>query len=154
MSSLWLVCDVSGSMLEGGKRFIVRTLVYQVAQFYQLGYAQNREIKIVAWNNQIKMIPWISGDEVPGEILDCSGSSNVDVLVQLCGEHVDDQFIVFSDGFWSESPQFALKECQIALNQGGICFVSVGFDANSKLKGQNVFKPEDFFSIAEGWLEK
>ena len=154
MSSLWLVCDVSGSMLEGGKRFIARTLVNQVAQFFRLGYAQDREIKIVAWNNQTRLIPWNLGDEVPVEILDCSGSSDVEVLVQLCVEHVDDRFIVFSDGFWSESPQFALKECQIALNQGGIRFVSVGFDANLRLKGQNCYKPEDFFLIVEGWLEK
>jgi hypothetical protein len=100
-------------MLEGGKRFVVRTLINQVEQYFRLGYAQSTEIKIVAWNNQTRLIPWISGDEVPGEILDCSGSSDVEVLIQLCGEHVDDDFIVFSDGFWSESSQDTLKKCNI-----------------------------------------
>ena len=154
MSALWLVCDVSGSMLEGGKRFVVRTLINQVEQYFRLGYAQSTEIKIVAWNNQTRLIPWILGDEIPGEILDCSGSSDVEVLIQLCCEHVDDDFIVFSDGFWSESSQDTLKKCNIALNEGNIRFVSIGFDANPHLKGESVFKAEDFFSIVEGWCEK
>ena len=39
MSSVWLVCDTSGSMIEGGKRLIMRGLVRQVEQFHRLGYA-------------------------------------------------------------------------------------------------------------------
>ena len=42
MSTLWLICDVSGSMLEAGKRLVVRGLVRQGEQYVRLGDAAER----------------------------------------------------------------------------------------------------------------
>ena len=49
MGAIWLVCDTSGSMIEGGKRLIVRGLVRQVEQFFRLGYGRTRKLQLVLW---------------------------------------------------------------------------------------------------------
>lgn len=44
---LHLVCDISGSMSEGGKPFILRTLATTVAQWVRQGYGK-AEIRLCA----------------------------------------------------------------------------------------------------------
>lgn len=46
MGTVWLVCDTSGSMVEGGKRLIMRGLVRQVEQFLRLGYGAKRDLRV------------------------------------------------------------------------------------------------------------
>ena len=85
MGTVWLVCDTSGSMVEGGKRLIMRGLVRQVEQFLRLGYGPKKDLKLVLWNDEATSPTWYPGDEVPGELLDCKGSADGDALVQLLG---------------------------------------------------------------------
>ncbi len=58
MGTVWLVCDTSGSMLEGGKRLIVRGLVRQVEQFLRLGYGPKKDLKLVLWNDEAASQTW------------------------------------------------------------------------------------------------
>ena len=42
--TLHLVCDISGSMGDGGKPFTMRTAVMAVAQWVRLGYVRGNQI--------------------------------------------------------------------------------------------------------------
>jgi hypothetical protein len=153
MSTLWLVCDVSGSMLEAGKRLIVRSLVREVEQYIRLGYGAKPELKLVAWNNDAKMLAWSPEDEVPVGLFDCTNSADGVVLAKLPGDQADDRFIVLTDGFWSGESRVAVKRWKEGLSLDGLRFIKVGADANPKLKGSDVFEAEDFFAAMDGWLD-
>jgi hypothetical protein len=152
MGALWLVCDVSGSMLEAGKRLVVRSLVREVEQYFRLGYAGKTDIKLVAWNQDAKVLPWSPGDEVPAGLLECRDSADGDALVQLLADQIDAKFMVFTDGFWSNESRGAIKRWKDEHGQSALRIVKVGADANPKLKGPEVFEAEEFFAALDGWL--
>lgn len=153
MNTLWLICDVSGSMLEAGKRFVVRGLVRQVEQYVRLGYAAETNLKLVAWNSEAVVIPWVPGDEVPPDILKCRGSVDGVALVQLLScLRRGDNFIFFTDGFWSEESRVAIKQWKAELDPNAIRVIKIGADANPKLTGTDVFPSEAFFAAMDGWL--
>jgi hypothetical protein len=154
MSRLWLVCDVSGSMLEAGKRLIVRSLVREVEQYIGLGYGATSDIRLVAWNNDAKSLPWSPQDEVPVDLFDCKNSADGEVLTRLLGSRADDRFIVLTDGFWSDESRVAIKQWKEGLTPDALRVIKVGADANPKLKGPDVFDAEDFFAAMDGWLDK
>lgn len=150
----WLVCDVSGSMLEAGKRFVIRTLVREVEQYFRLGYATEKDIKLLAWNNELEVLPWSPGDEVPTNLLQCCGSADIEALLTFFHNHPDDKFIVLSDGFWADDSQAALTRWKSQGNRDALRILKVGADANLRLKGSEVFKAEDLFAALDGWLGK
>jgi hypothetical protein len=154
MNTLWLVCDVSGSMLEAGKRFIVRSLVRQAEQYIRLGYGTRPDIKLVAWNNNARNLAWSPGDEVPVDLFDCRNSADGEVLAKVFGGRADDRFIILTDGFWSDESRIAVKRWKEGLGLDALRVIKVGADANSRLKGPNVFEAEDFFAAIDGWLGK
>jgi hypothetical protein len=154
MSTLWLVCDVSGSMLEAGKRLVVRSLVREVEQYIRLGYGTKPDIKLVAWNNDAKSLDWSSEDEIPVDLFDCKNSADGGLLVKLHGDQADNKFIVLTDGFWSDESRAAIKRWKEGLSLDALRVIKVGADANPKLKGPDVFEAEDFFTAMDGWLDK
>jgi hypothetical protein len=154
MSTLWLVCDVSGSMLEAGKRLIVRSLVREAEQFIRLGYGARPDIKLVAWNNDAKTLAWSPEDEVPVDLFDCKNSADGEVLAKLLRGRANDRFIVFTDGFWSGESRVAIKRWKEGLDPDALRVIKVGADANPHLKGPYVFDAEDFFAAMDGWLDR
>lgn len=154
MGAVWLVCDTSGSMVEGGKRLIMRGLVRQVEQFLRLGYGPKKDLKLVLWNDEAASQTWNPGDEVPRVLLECRGSADGSGLVRLLGAPTDDQFLILTDGFWPDETRDAIKRWKGEIAPDALRIVKVGADANPKLKGGDVFEVEDFFSAMEGWLDK
>lgn len=157
MSTLWLVCDVSGSMLEAGKRFVVRGLVREAEQYLRLGYGRlgyrtGPDIELVAWNNEVRSLAWSPGDEVPVGLFDCGNSADGEALAQLLGVQTDDKFIVLTDGFWLEESRAAIRRWKEGLAPDALRVIKVGADANPRLKGPEVFEAEDFFAAMDGWL--
>lgn len=152
MSILWLVCDTSGSMAEAGKRLIVRGLVREVEQYFRLGHAGKPDIRLVAWRRDATVLSWSPGDEVPIELFECRDSADGDALVRLLSDHGDDRFVVFTDGFWADESRGAIKRWMDAHDRGSLRILKVGTDANPRLKGPEVFEPEDFFAAVDGWL--
>ena len=69
---LHLVCDISGSMSEGGKPFILRTLATTVAQWVRQGYGQ-AEIHLCAWSSEAHIPNWSVKEDLPVEMLVCQG---------------------------------------------------------------------------------
>lgn len=153
MNTLWLICDVSGSMLEAGKRLVVRGLVRQVEQYVRFGYAAEIDLKLVAWHTDATVIPWAPGDEVPPHIFECGGSADGAAFVRLfSGPRSRDKFLLFTDGFWSEQSRVAIKQWKSERDPNDLRIITIGADANPKLKGPDVFESEGFFAAMDGWL--
>ncbi len=153
MNTLWLICDVSGSMLEAGKRLVVRGLVRQIEQYVRLGYAAETELKLVAWQNEAAVIPWAPGDEVPMQLLECKGSADGEALMRLFSSHVPgNRYMLFTDGFWTEKGRLAIKQWRSQLDPNALRVIKIGADANPKVKGSDVFESEAFFAAFDGWL--
>ncbi|PIY00884.1 MAG: hypothetical protein COZ23_05950 [Hydrogenophilales bacterium CG_4_10_14_3_um_filter_58_23] len=151
--TLYLVCDISGGMGDGGKPFIMRTAVMGVAQWVRFGYGC-AEIRLCAWACEARqLLDWRANKEYPVELLACSGTSNVKALVQLLGEKPDGKVLLFSDGFWSRDDVRTLKRWKECLPLDTLRIIKIGADANPQLKGPDVFAVEDFFAALDGWLE-
>lgn len=150
---LWLVCDVSGSMVEAGKRLIVCGLVREIEQFVRLEYGGDRDIELIAWSDEAARVEWSVNDEVPTALLECHGSSDARALVRFLEVSVDedDRVAVMTDGFWTEGSRTAIDRWR---EKGRLRFFTIGADANPRLKGADVFKVEDFFAAMNGWLDE
>lgn len=153
MSSVWLVCDTSGSMIEGGKRLIVRGLVRQVEQFLRLGYGPPKEVRLVLWAEQVNDHYWDPQDEIPGELFECTGSAKGKELVEFLGDSDGVKVLILTDGFWSDESRQAIEVWRSGLPKNTLRVLKVGADANPRLKGDYVFESEDFFSAMDRWLD-
>lgn len=149
---IWLVCDASGSMVEGGKRFIVRGLVREVEQYFRLGYAPRADLRLVAWQNHVVQLVWQPGDEVPAAQLECEGQADAGELTRLLGAAGGDRYLILSDGYWTDESRRELKRWRESLSGDALRIVKIGADANPKLTGPDVFESEDFFAAMDGWL--
>ena len=151
--ALWLVCDASGSMIEGGKRLILRGLLRQIEQYFRLGYAPRTQLKLVTWNDAAVDVPWQPGDEIPSEVLTCRGSAEASALIStLSASAVDDRYVIMTDGFWTDEARQELKRWRERRAEDTLRVIKIGADANPKLTGPDVFEAEDLFAALEGWL--
>ncbi len=150
---LHLVCDISGSMSDGGKPFIMRTLVTTVAQWALYGYG-HAEITLCAWGSEARRIPaWGTRCEFPVELLSCAGTANSSSLIQLLGNKPDGKVLLLTDGFWSRDDTKNLKRWKDCLPLDTLRIIKIGADANPQLKGIDVFSSEELFAALDGWLE-
>ncbi|CAL8479457.1 VWA domain-containing protein [Caballeronia sp. S22] len=145
-----LVCDISGSMSDSGKPFIMRTLVTTVAQWARLGYGQT-ELTLSTWGAEVREhTDWRAEHECPAALLACEGSSSADALTGLLEANRDDTFLLFTDGFWAQGVEKQLKQWKGCLPPGAFRIVKVGADANPRLKGEHVFAAEDLLAALDG----
>lgn len=151
--TLYLVCDISGSMGDSGKPFTMRTLVTTVAQYLFYGYA-SAEVALWAWGSEARRIPdWDAKSEFPFEILSCAGTSNSSSLIQSLGNKPDGKILIFTDGFWSRDDARALKRWKESLPSNALRIIKIGEDANPQLKGTDIFSSEELFAALDGWIE-
>jgi hypothetical protein len=154
MSDVRLVCDTSGSMLEGGKRLIVRGLVRQVEQYLRLGYGLRRDLQLVLWAEQVTAQVCDLREEVPEELFECAGPANGKALVELLGDSADAKVLILTDGFWSDESRHAIEVWRSGVPQDTLRVLKVGADANPQFTGDYVFESEDFFSAVDRWLDQ
>lgn len=151
MSTLWVVCDVSGSMSENAKCHISRTLVYQVWQLKQLGYLSNYDLKLVLWADDSRVVWETTNDELPVELLDCRGSARAEPLLELLGTSDRDRYMFFTDGYWPETTRKTLRTWRAQLPSTSVRVIRIGVDANPEFVGPGVFEAEDFFEAIDDW---
>jgi hypothetical protein len=149
---LYLICDVSGSMSEGGKNLITRGVARAVEQYVRLGYGR-ADLKLVAWSNEARVVEWRLGDEFPPELLVCERIAKADALINLIGNQTVGKILLITDGFWSQDDAKALKRWKESIQQDMLRVIKIGADANPHLKGPDVFAAEDLFIALDGWLE-
>lgn len=149
---LHLICDVSGSMSEGGKSLITRGVARAVEQYVRLGYGR-ADLKLVAWSNEARVVEWRLGDEFPPELLVCERIAKADALINLIGNQTVGKILLITDGFWSQDDAKALKRWKESIQLDMLRVIKIGADANPHLKGPDVFAAEDLFIALDGWLE-
>lgn len=152
-----LVCDISGSMSEGGKPFILRTLVMTVAQWVRKGYGQ-AEIRLFAWSSQAHHIQnWSIKDDFPVDMLACHGVTSGAALLQLLGDELSGKVLILTDGFWTRDIAKILSCWQEGLPSDTLRVIQVGADANPHLskglKNSKVFTAEEVLAVLDNWLQ-
>lgn len=150
--TLHLVCDVSGSMAENGKRFTLRTMVMAAAQ--HAGRASERvDVRLYAWASEARQVSeWQMGDEFPDGLLACGGASDWGSLVRLLGDKPDGKILMFTDGFWPREGAKLAKRWMEHIPPDTLRVIRIGADADTQIKGPRVFAAEDFLAAVDGWL--
>lgn len=150
--TLFLVCDTSGSMSEGGKPFITRTAVTTIAQWIHLA-GGGAQVRLCAWGSEAVFSDWTITDDYPEHMLVCGGTSSATALTRLLGDSPDGKVLLLTDGFWSSTETRHLKQWRAGLPHHSVRFIKTGSDANPQLKGPDAFLAEDLFAALDGWLE-
>lgn len=155
--TLHLVCDISGSMSEGGKPFILRTVVTTVAQWVRLEYG-HAAIKLCSWATEARHWPdWNIKNEFPAEMVICEGAANGGALAQLLGSEPDGKVLILTDGFWTRDDVKTLNRWQEGLPPDTLRIIQIGADANPHLskglKGAKVFTAEEVLAVLDNWLK-
>lgn len=149
--TLFLVCDTSGSMSEGGKPFITRTVVTTIAQLMHLA-GRKEQIRLCAWGTDAVFNDWTMTDDYPEHMLECRGTSSAIALTRLLGDSPDGKILLLTDGFWSSTEARHLKQWRARLPGDWVRIIKIGADANPRLKGLDVFLAEDLFAALDEWL--
>lgn len=149
--TLFLVCDTSGSMSEGGKPFITRTVVTTIAQLMHLA-GRKEQIRLYAWGTEAVFNDWTMTDDYPEHMLVCRGTSSAIALTRLLGDSPDRKILLLTDGFWSSTEARHLKQWRARLPDDWVRIIKIGADANPRLKGLDVFLAEDLFAALDEWL--
>lgn len=140
-----IICDLSGSMVEGGKRFITRTIVRAIEQYFRLGFGEEAQLRLVAWSSQVQTADWPEKADIPAALLECTGSADHEQLVAELGCPQDEFFIIVTDGYWSKNTRDGLKQWRDQLRPGALVVIKTGSDANPLLKGKGVYSSESVF---------
>ena len=148
---LLLVCDISGSMAEGGKCMLVRGIARAVEQYVRFGYAV-ASIKLVAWCDTATFVKWNPDAEFPDHLLQCHGSASAVALCGLIGCQPVGKVLLLTDGFWSIEDARCLKRWKRSLPPETLRIIKIGGDANPLLKGDDVFLSDEVFLALDGWL--
>lgn len=152
--TIHLICDISGSMRDGGKPFILRTLVTSIAQWVLYGYG-HAEVILWAWSIKVERISdWSPKSEFPVELLSCSGATNLSSLTQSFDSKLDGKVLLLTDGFWSLDDVRALKRWKGGLPPDTLRIIKIGADANPQLKGPELFSSDDLFAALDGWSQE
>lgn len=149
---LYVIVDVSGSMLEGGKNLIAFGTVRAIEQYVRLEYGR-ADLKLVMWSTDAKIVEWMPDVEFPLEMLNSKGAADAEALIALIGEQPNGKILLTTDGFWSLKSAKAFKRWKNNFQQNTLRIIKVGADANPQLKGSDVFAAEDLFAVLNDWLE-
>jgi hypothetical protein len=148
--TLHLVCDISGSMGDSGKPFIMRTLATTVAQWARFDHAE-AEIALFGWSAQLRAFAgWSAEQDYPSELLCCEGASDCEALTRMLEARRNDSFLLFTDGFWSQAVEKQSRRWKASLQPDAFRIVRIGADANPRLKGEHVFAAEDILVALDG----
>lgn len=148
---LYIVCDASASMLNGGKLLLVRGIVRTIEQYVRLGYAAV-ELKLISLSSGVKEIEWNPDDEFPTELFECEGAAHFaslpDVLDLTSGEKV----LLLTDGCWVKEDIERLRLWKSKLPPDTIRIVKIGDDYSQFRKSDEVFPTDEIFLALDKWL--
>lgn len=151
MAEVYLICDASGSMVEDGRRFVVRNIVRTVDQYYRL-HAEPPDLYLVYWSSETEIAKWNPGQDFPEQLLACAGSASGDSLIEALAEAPDGYFMLITDGYWTHETRRQVSSWSRSLPDGHLRVLKVGVDANPKIKGPSVFSGEDVLVALENWV--
>lgn len=152
MPSVWLICDVSGSMVEAGKRFQARGLIRGIEQLVRFGYVSHVDLHVAAWGTEVLPCPWSADEEVPEQLLACKEDTDVGALARFIGENKDDKHIIFSDCHWKLDSEEATNAASAIWEMDSVRIIALGADANLTWKNCVVVPSDESLVLIEEWL--
>jgi hypothetical protein len=138
-------------MVEGGKRFIMRTVVRSIEQYFRLGFGDAAKLRLIAWGDAAEVVAWPKGDDMPPRLLECDGAAAVESLTALIGHPQDEAIVIITDGYWSKKMRDALKQWRDTLPPKALSIIKTGSDANPLLKGDGIYTSENIFEALDSF---
>ena len=148
---LFIVCDASASMTEGGKSLLMRGIVRTVEQYVRFGYA-DAEIKLVRLNSSSEILEWNPDDEFPNELLDGEGSVDIASLSSLLGTKLDGKILLLTDGCWSKKNIDQMRHWKYTIPPKTVRIIKIGHDNTQLLSNDELFSTDDIFTVFDNWL--
>ena len=149
-SDLWILVDASGSMTEGGKRYMVRNVARTVEQFIRLGYLRGSVHLVAFRNGECWSVPWNVDDEFPLESVFVEHPLSPPDLRSFI-ENVTGRFLLVSDGFIDKKSARAITIWKTKLPKDKLFFVPVGSDAVAGKHRDIAVKPEALWAVVDAW---
>lgn len=145
-----IIVDTSGSMVESGKRLIARGVVRQVEQYIRLGYS-SMTLQLFSVGNKITPIEWNPNDEYPEVLFSCSGTLDLDPLIDFIKPQ-ESMYLIVSDCSWSGRSVKKFLRGIDALPDDTVRIIKVGAEQSPSIKNIKVFESEDTLLALEGWI--
>ena len=150
VTDLWILVDASGSMTEGGKRYMVRNVARTVEQFVRLGHL-NGAVRLAAFRNgEVWSVDWTPDDEFPLDSVFADFPSLTSDLRSFL-EGLTGRFLLVSDGFIDRKSASAITIWKAGLSENELFFVPVGGDAITGKHRDVAVKPEDLWRVVDAW---
>lgn len=135
-----LVVDNSGSMIEGGRRFVERTVVRQLGRFLRTG-AVKSEVRLYLLSGNLVETSWSPDVDVPPAILSPSGRLNVEAL--LSAPFLPSAKTVFITDFcFGTEDERKIRDLITQKHSGRVFVVRIGEGASSDRVDDGVFTVE------------
>ena len=151
MSTLFIICDTSGSMAEDGKCFIVRNMVRTIDQYFRLHKTQ-LEIELVGWSDEITVSKWAEGQDYPESLMTCSGALSGELLVNRLSGYQDAYFMIISDMCWTSSAREAIDSWRQSASENNFRQLKVGEGFNPQSKVPITYDAENLLCALKGWI--
>jgi hypothetical protein len=138
--TLNLVVDNSGSMIEGGRRFIERTVVRQFGRYLRTGKI-SAEVRLYLLSDNLVETAWKPDEDVPAALLSPSGHLNVETLMSA-PSLMEGKTVLISDSCLSTEEDQKLQEWMARQTTEKVVVVRIGEDALTSRVAEGVFAVE------------
>lgn len=149
-SDLWILVDASGSMTEGGKRYMVRNVARTVEQFIRLGYLRGSVHLVAFRNGEGWLVNWNVDEEFPLDMVFVDHPPSPTDLRSFL-ESATGRFILVSDGFIDRKSALTINTWKTKLPRNKLFFVLVGGDAVVGKHRDIAVKPEALWAVVDAW---
>ena len=148
-SDIWIIVDSSGSMVEGQRLYLARSIVREIEQCARFGYLKTCQIHLAkATGSVVEEMAWNTDEEIPSALLDAGEAVRGTGIADFIKAH-DGRFVVVTDGFWGRIVRDAIK-LVAEERKGFVRIIKVGRSAKY-LHGDYVFSAEEPWRFLEGW---
>lgn len=138
--TLNLVVDNSGSMIEGGRRFIERTVVRQFGRYLRTGKI-SAEVRLYLLSDNLVETAWKPDEDVPAALLSPSGHLNVEALISAPFLS-DGKTVLISDFCLGTEEDQKIREWMTRQMTEKVVAVKIGEDASASRVAEGVFAVE------------
>ena len=138
--TLNLVVDNSGGMIEGGRRFVERTVVRQFGRYLRAGRI-SAEVRLYLLSDNLVETAWKPDEDVPAALLSPSGHLNVETLVSA-PSLLEGKIVLVSDFCFSIEEKKKLQEWMARKTTEKVVAVRIGEDASISRVAEGVFAVE------------
>ena len=127
-------------MIEGGRRFIERTVVRQFGRYLRTGKI-SAEVRLYLLSDNLVETAWKPDEDVPAALLSPSGHLNVEALMSA-SSLLEGKTVLISDFCLSTEEDQKLKEWMARQTAERAVAVRIGEDASTSRVAEGVFAVE------------